>query len=133
MTQIHYWSMLPIRTFVATRSKQCINLAAGLICGAAQVLGAEIFTKTQLDEALAVRTLADTCKDELPVKLTSEHDEIAELMNEGGLNAVSKAKGILKTAGVSDKCIEIFGFVCSKAQQSGVLQIIKDACHETWV
>lgn len=49
-------------------------------------------------------------------------------MKEGGTTAVLKAKAVLKSSGVDKKCIEIFGLVCTKAQEFGALDIIKEAC-----
>jgi len=54
-------------------------------------------------------------------------------MSEGGKDAVGKAKAVLKSANVDDKCIAIFGLVCSKAQELGAVDIIKEACANLWV
>lgn len=93
----------------------------------------EVFTKPSVDEALALKGAASACSDELPMELTIEHDQLAEIMNEGGKNAIAKARAVLKAGGVSDKCIEIFSLVCAKAQESSALNIIKDACANLWV
>ena len=129
MVKIVYWSILPqIRSLLGKTSQQCINLGAGFICGAAQVVGVEIFTKDSLNESLSLKTAAEACSDELPIKLTTEHDQVSEIMKDGGKTAVLKAKAVLKSSGVDQKCVEIFGLVCTKAQEFGALDIIKEAC-----
>jgi len=135
MVKIVYWSsLLPkIGSFLAKGSKQCINLGAGIICGAAQAVGVEIFTKDSVNEALNLKSAADACKDELPIKLTTEHDEVSEIMKKGGKNAVSKAKAVMESSGVDKKCIAIFGLICAKAEEYGALDIIKEACANLWV
>lgn len=41
MVKIVYWSLLPkIGSFLVKGSKQCLNVGAGIICGAAQAVGA---------------------------------------------------------------------------------------------
>ena len=75
MVKIIFWSLLPnIGSFLAKGSKQCINLGAGIICGAAQAVGVEVFTKDSVNEALGLKSAADACKNELPIELTTEHD-----------------------------------------------------------
>ena len=49
-------------------------------------------------------------------------------MEEAGKTAVSKEKAVIKSSGVDEKCIEIFGLVCTKAEEFGALDIIKKAC-----
>ena len=115
MVKIVFWTVLPhVGSFLAKGSKQCINLGVGIICGVAQAVGVEVFTKDSLNEALALKSAADVCKEELPIKLTTEHDEVSEIMKEGGKTAVSKAKAVMKSSGVDEKCIEIFGLVSTK-------------------
>ena len=46
-------------------------------------------------------------------------------MKEGGKAAVSKSQAVMKSTGVNDKCIAIFGLVCTKAEEFGALDIIK--------
>ena len=134
MVKIIYWSLLPkVGSFLVKGPKQCLDLGAGILCGAAQAIGVEIFTKNSVNEALALKSAADACKDELPIKLTTEHDEVSEIMKEGGKAAVSKAKTVMTSTGVDEKCIEIFGLVCTKAEQFGALDIIKEACANLWV
>ena len=115
--------------------KVCINLGVGIVCGAAQAIGIEIFTKDTLNEAINLKNAADACQNELPVELTltCEHDQIASIMSEGGKDAVVKAKAILKLVDVDNKCIAIFGLVFTKAQQLGAADIIKEACANLWV
>lgn len=126
MVKIVYWSLLPkIGSFLTRGSKQCINFGAGIFCGAAQAVGIEVFTKDSVNEAFNLKGAADACKDELPIKLTTEHDEVAEIMQKGGKTAVSKAKAVMKSSGVDEKCIAIFGLVCTKAEEFGALDIIK--------
>lgn len=55
------------------------------------------------------------------------------VMSKGGQNAVVQAKAVLKSAGVDDKCVAIFGLVCSKAQEFNALDILKEACANLWV
>lgn len=129
MVKIVYWSLLTkVGSFLTKGSKQCINLGAGILCGAAQAVGVEVFTRASVNEALGLKIAADACKDELPIKLTSEHNEVSEIMKEGGEAAVSKAQAVMKSSGVDEKCIAIFGLVCRKAEESGALDIIKQAC-----
>lgn len=110
-----------------------VNICAGMFCGAAQAVGVEIFTKNAANEAIELKQAADACRDELPVRLTSQHDQVAEIMQESGKDAVVKAKAVLETAGVDKKCISIFAIVCSKAQELNALNIIKEACANLWV
>ena len=43
MVKIVYWSLLTkVGSFLAKSPKQCINLGAGFICGAAQAVGVEV-------------------------------------------------------------------------------------------
>jgi hypothetical protein len=70
-------------SFLAKNLKQCLNIGAGVICGVAQAVGVEIFTKNSLNEALNLKSAADACKDELPIQLTAEHDKVAQIMEEG--------------------------------------------------
>ena len=87
MVKIVYWSLLTkARSFLTKGSKQCINLGAGILCGAAQAGGVELFTKDSVNEALALKSAADACKDELPIKLTAEHDEVSEIIKEASAN-----------------------------------------------
>jgi hypothetical protein len=89
--------------------------------------------KNSLNQALALKSAADACKDELPIQLTAEHDKVAQIMEKGGKTAVLKAKAVMKSTGVDEKCIEIFGLVCTKAEEFGALDIIKEACANLWV
>lgn len=73
MTQIGYWSVL---TFIRRAPEKCVNLGVGIICGAAQAIGIEIFTKDSINEAIRMKSASDLCRDELPIELTAEHDEI---------------------------------------------------------
>ena len=73
------------------------------------------------------------CKDDLPVEAIPERDKIVEYMSEGGQDAIAKAKAAMKSTGVDERCIEIFGIVCAKAQEFGALDIIKEACANLWV
>ena len=121
--------MLPkVADYIMKAPKTCINLSVGVFCGAAQAAGLEIFTKNSVNEALNMKGAADACLDELSIKLTSEHDEISKIMTAGGKNAIAKAKAIMKSSGVDEKCIQIFGLVYSKAEELGALETIKDAC-----
>ena len=43
-------------------------------------------------------------------------------------DAVSHAKAILKSSGVSDQCVAIFELVCGKAQSFAAVDVIKEAC-----
>jgi hypothetical protein len=134
MVKIIYWTLLPkIVRFFSKSSTKCLNIGAGFVCGAAQVVGVEIFTKDSVNEALSLKSAADACKDELPIKLTTEHDEVYEIMREGGTTAVLKAKAVMKSSGVDERCIEIFGLVCTKVQAFNALEIIKEACANLWV
>ena len=64
MVKIVYWSRLSkIGSFLTRGSKQCINLGAGIICGAAQAVVVEVFTKDSVNEALRLKSAADACKD----------------------------------------------------------------------
>lgn len=132
---IIYWSSLlsKVGSFLGKGSKQCVNLGAGIFCGAAQAVGVEIFTKNSVNEALTFKSAADACKDQLPIKLTTKHDEVSDIMKEGGKSAVSKAKAVMESSGVDKKCIAIFGLVCTKAKEYGALDIIKEACANLWV
>lgn len=133
MVKIVYWSLLPkIGSFLAKGSKKCVNLGAGIICGAAQAAAILRF-KDSVNEALNLKIAADSCRDELPIKLITEHDEVSEIMKEGGKNAVSKAKAIMESSGVDKKCIAIFSLVCTKAEQFGAVDIIKEACAYLWI
>jgi hypothetical protein len=40
------------------------------MCGVAKSVSIQIFTKDSINEALALKSDADACKDELPIKLT---------------------------------------------------------------
>ena len=135
MVNLTYWlNPLPVLgKTLSSAPKVCINLGVGIVCGAVQALGLEVFTGNSVNEALDLKTAADLCQDELPVQLTSEYDQVASIMSEGGKGAVAKAKAVLKSSGVDDKCIAIFGLVCSKAQEVGALEIIKEACANLWV
>ena len=134
MVKIIYWTLLPkIVSLISKSSASCLNIGAGFVCGAAQAVGVEIFTKDSVNEALSLKSAADACKGELPIELTAEHDEVSEIMTEGGKNAVLKAKAIMKSSGVDERCIEIFGLVCTKAQTFDALEIIKEACVNLWV
>jgi len=113
--------------------KVCLNIGAGMFCGAVQAIGVEIFTKGSVNQALDLKQAAEACRDELPVKLTSEHDQIAEIMTEASKDSVVKAKAVLAGVGIDQKCIAIFGLVCSKAAQFNALDIIKEACANLWV
>jgi len=93
-----------------------------------QAVGLEVFTKDSVNEALALKSAADACKDELPITITAEHDEVSEIMKEGGKAAVSKAQAVMKSTCVDETCIAIFGLFCTKAEQFGALDIIKEAC-----
>ena len=104
MVKIIYWSLVPkIASFVTKGSKQCLNIGAGIISGAAQAFGMEVLDKDSVNEALGLKQAADACKDELPIQLTIEHDEVAEIMKEGGKTAVSKAKAVMESSGVDEK------------------------------
>ena len=81
----------------------------------------------------SLKNAAEICKDELPIEAIPQHDKVAEFMTEGGQGAISKAKAVMKSAGVDEKCIEIFGIVCAKAQEFGVLDIVREACANLWV
>ena len=75
MVKILYWSLLPkIGSFLGKSSKQCRNFGTGIVCGAVQTVGVEIFTKYSVNEALGLKNAADACKDELPIRLTTDHD-----------------------------------------------------------
>lgn len=132
---IVYWSnLLPkIGSLLSKSSKQCINLGTGLVCGALQTCGIEVFTKDAINEALNLKTASDACRDELPIQLTSEHDQVSEIMKSGSKDSISRAKSIMESTGIDKKCIAIFAIVCTKAQDSGALDIIKDACTNLWV
>jgi hypothetical protein len=80
-----------------------------------------------------LKNLSDLCKDELPIALTYEHDQILEIMNIGGDNSVLKAKAVLESVGVDEKCVVIFGLICFKAESSDALNIIKQACMNLWI
>jgi hypothetical protein len=108
-------------------------IGAGIVCGLAQALGAELFTQDSVNEALTLKSAADACIDELPIQLTTEHDQVAAIMKEGGKAAVAEAQAVMKSSGVDEKCIAIFGLVCSKAEQFGALDILKQACANLWV
>ena len=109
MVKIVYWSpLIKVGSFLVKGPKQCINLGAGILCGAAQAIGVEIFTKDSVNEALALTSAAEACKDELPIKLTTEYDEVSEIMKEGGKAAVSKAQAVMKSTCVDETCIAIF-------------------------
>ena len=73
-----------------------------------QAIGLEVFTKDSVNEALALKSAADACKDELPITITAEHDEVSEIMKEGGKAAVSKAQAVMKSTCVDETCIAIF-------------------------
>jgi hypothetical protein len=134
MIKIIYWTLLPkIVSLLSKGSNKCLNICAGFVCGAAQAAGVEIFTKDSVNEALSLKSAADACKGELPIQLTTEHGEVFEIMKEGGATAILKAKSVMKSSGVDEKCIEIFGLVCAKAQAFGALEIIKEACANLWV
>ena len=60
--------------------------------------------------------VALSCNDQLPLAAGDAHDKVAEIIEEGGKGAVSHAKAILKSSGVSDQCVAIFELVCGKAQ-----------------
>jgi hypothetical protein len=92
-----------VKSFVAKNSKQCLNICAGIVCGFTQAVGIEIFTKNSLNEALSLKSASDACKDELPIQLATEHDKVAQIMEEGGKTAVLKAKAIMKSTGVNQK------------------------------
>jgi hypothetical protein len=114
MVKCGFW-LIPIRDIgkaIVSAPKVCINLGVGIVCGAAQAVGVEVFTKNSLNDAINLQQAASACRDELPVKLTSEHDQVA---------------------GVDEKCVAIFGLVCSKAQELNALDIIKEACYNLWV
>lgn len=134
MVRIIYWALLPkIVGFVSKSSAKCVNIGAGFFCGAAQAVGVEIYTKDSINQALNLKSAADACKDELPIDLTTEHDQVSEIMAEGGKTAVLKAKAIMRSSGINEKCIEIFSLVCGQAQASGALDIVKEACANLWV
>lgn len=82
MVKIVFWTnILPkLAGYITEAPKVCINLGVGIICGAAQAVGVEIFTKDSLNEALNLKSAANSCLDELPIKVTTEHDEVAEIM-----------------------------------------------------
>lgn len=112
----------------------CINVVAGLFCGAAKAVGADIFTQYHADEVLEYQEAAKTCLDELPLnRLTPEYSQVSELMTEGGTKNVIKAKSILRSAKVSEKSIAIFSLVCTKAQEIGAFDAIKGACYNLWI
>jgi hypothetical protein len=96
-------------------------------------MGVKVFTKDSINEALNFKSAADACRDELPIKVTTEYDEVAKIMAGGGKIAIAKAKAIMKATGIDEKCIQIFGLVCTKAQESNALEIIKEACASLWV
>ena len=106
---------------ILSAPRACLNIGAGVFCGAAQAIGVEIFTKKSLDEAINLHQAAQTCRDELPVRFTSDHDQIAEIMQEARKDSVVRAKAVLEAAGVDEKCVAIFGLVCSKAQEFNAL------------
>ena len=134
MVKIIYWSILPgIAGFLAKRSQQCANLGVGIICGAAQAIGVKLYTQSSLDEALNLKSAAEICKDDLPVEIVPERDKIVEFMTEGGRESISKAKAAMKSAGIDQRCIEIFGIVCAKTQEFGALDIVKEACANLWI
>jgi hypothetical protein len=54
-------------------------------------------------------------------------------MNIGGDNSVLKAKAVLESVGVDEKCVVIFGLICFKAESSDALNIIKQACMNLWI
>lgn len=88
----------------------------------------EVFTKGAVNEGLALTTAADGCKDELPLKLRTEHEKVSEIMTQGGTTSVLKAKAVMEWSGVDKKCIAIFGLICSKAEEFGALDRVKEAC-----
>jgi large-conductance mechanosensitive channel len=64
MVKIVYWSLLPkIGNFLAKGSTRCVNLGVGIICGAAQAVSVEIFTKDSVNEVLDFKIAADSCRD----------------------------------------------------------------------
>ena len=67
MVKIVYWSVLTkVGSFLAKGpklSRKCINLGVGIICGAAQAVVVEVFTKDSVNEALRLKSAADACKD----------------------------------------------------------------------
>ena len=102
----------------------CFNIAAGVVCG----VGVQIYTKYTINEAMEYSKAALSCNDQLPLAAGDAHDKVAEIIEEGGKGAVSHAKAILKSSGVSDQCVAIFELVCGKAQSFAAVDVIKEAC-----
>ena len=55
--------LVSIGKAIISAPKVCLNIGAGVFCGAAQAIGVEIFTKKSLDEAINLRQAADACGD----------------------------------------------------------------------
>lgn len=109
----------------------CLDVGIGVICGVAQGLKIGLYSKNSINEAINFQQAANACQDELPNEIL--HDQVHELMEEGGKDAVIKAKALLTSGGISKQCIEIFGLVCTKAEEFGALDLIKEACMNLWV
>lgn len=116
MIKIVFWS--PILTKIVNSVVQapmfCINLGFGIVSGAGKSLGVKILTKDSINEALSLKESTDACRNQLPIQLTTEHDEVAEIMTGDGRGAISTTKAVMKKTGIDKKCIAIFGLVCSK-------------------
>ncbi len=132
MTNVIYFSINPFK--LGNASSKIIDFTAGVVAGTFNALtGTKLLHTTEdVNDALSLKDLADTCSSELPIT-GPDKAELALIMAEKGPGVIEKAKTLLKANGVSKHCVEIFGVVCAQAHKSGAVNIIKEACFSMWV
>lgn len=112
-------------------SDHCINIGVGISYGTIEAVKDSInqsLERQSQNPSVNKSSVNQSVSDELPIPLTTENDEVSEIITEG-----NSLQYFLKSTKVSKKFIRIFGFISSKVRSFDVITIIKESCWNLWV
>lgn len=115
--------------FLKSATSKTVDITAGVVCVVCQTLGVPVFTTDTINEAIRMEKLARSCLDQLPLREpASANQQIKDLMQARGKDAISQSQALMEKYGVEDTCVSAFGVVCAAAHKYGAVDLIAKAC-----